>query len=130
MNHVRGEEVARWVAGVLEDDAARALEDHVRGCEACSALLATEARVEVQLQAAMALAPRAGPWRKARVLGVLVPLALAASLAALLVPTTSSRSGQDAGVSDDVGAPVQVVRYERDDEVPPEALSAFEPQDL
>jgi hypothetical protein len=122
MTHLTRDDAGRWVAGLLEAGEAAAFERHAQGCGPCEALLAVEARAEVRLAAALEALPAPGPRRarSARLAVLLVPLALAASLAVFLV---SRAAEEDHSV---VSAP----RYEHDHQVPLTSLAALGPSAL
>lgn len=122
MTHLTRDDAARWVAGLLESGEADAFERHARGCCPCEALLTDEARVEVALAAALEALPVPGlrRARSASVAVVLVPLALAASLAVLLV---SRAAEEDHSL---LSAP----HYEHDHQVPLSSLAALGPAAL
>ena len=125
MNHFTSDDAARWAAGLLDEGQATQLEAHARGCAGCEALLAQEARVEMALAAALTAIPAPGPVaarRSPRLALVLVPLALAASLAVFL----GARAATEQGPAEQLVVP----RYEHDHQVPLESLAALEPAGL
>jgi hypothetical protein len=129
--HFTPGEAERWVAGVLDEPAAAALEAHARGCLACEALLKAEARADARLTQLVAQVPAFGERRRrlgSRLLTFSVPLAAAAALVLLVAQQWVSSSNEalrtDGGSE---AALVQVPRYERGAQVPSEALTANEP---
>ncbi len=129
MNHLTHEDAARWAAGLLDEGRATSLEAHARSCSGCEALLAEEARAEVLLAAALEALPAPGPHlpgfaplrRSPRLTLVLVPLALAASLAVFFAARASAELDGPGGA-----AP----RYEHEHQVPLESLAALAPVGL
>ncbi len=108
MSHFTTDDAARWVAGLLETPESEALAAHARTCPGCEALLQREARVELQLEHALATATapaaKVVPLRsRGRLAWLAAPLALAAALALLIDrgPVEAARTAPDAGVAAD-----------------------------
>lgn len=135
-SHFTPEDAARWVAGVLDDSAADALEAHARQCAGCEGLLKAEARADERLTQLVREVPAPGVRGGAvgkRLVRLAIPLAAAAALVLALAQVWTSGSprshdllGSDGGggfESPLAGAP----HYERGAQIPPEALTANEP---
>lgn len=138
-SHFTPEDAARWVAGVLDDSVADALEAHARQCPPCEGLLKAEARADERLTQLVREVPAPGVHRGAvggfgkRLVRLALPLAAAAALVIALAqvwsrgtPAEHALLGSDGGggfESPLAGAP----HYERGAQIPPEALTANEP---
>jgi hypothetical protein len=92
-DHVDAEELAAWSAGVLSPRQASTVELHVADCHECQSMVAAFARTEP-------IAPAKTPWWQRGQIRWLVPLATAATLAAIYVALPQRVMSPTAGITE------------------------------